>query len=419
MEAMLIKVDVNENNNKFYHVKLEGDVVIKRWGRVGHTGQTGSQSGGEKAFDRVIAQKKARGYVESKVVSSGGNGRSGHEVKKAATQSLLKNNSNSDLTLLVDKLVAQNAHSILEQSGGQIVFEDGVAQTPLGIIDRSAIEEARNLLKEVEKAKQQKKLNRLAGEYVLIVPQNVGTRRGWHETFWENNRVETQRDFLEQLEASLDWYEDKSSQAGQEVDYSDLFTMKIDVLNSKRTFNQINRTFKKTLNSRHASRDFQLRKVYTVESTNPQAFEAKAKEIGNVQQLWHGTGVHNILSILRKGLFVPGTGNVRVAHGAMFGKGVYFSEQSTKSLNYSAGWWAGRKSSNECFMFLGDVAMGTEFHPRHLPTSTELSKLHSGTRLYGKVRDSINVKGGKLVMNHEAIVWNTDQINLRYLCEFG
>ena len=55
--------------------------------------------------------------------------------------------------------------------------------------------------------------------------------------------------------------------------------------------------------------------------------------VGNVQELWHGTRAGNLLSILRAGFTIP-PANAPHVTGRMFGNGVYFSDQSTKSLNY-------------------------------------------------------------------------------------
>lgn len=113
--------------------------------------------------------------------------------------------------------------------------------------------------------------------------------------------------------------------------------------------------------------------------------------------------------------------------GRMFGDGVYFSDQSTKSLNYSIGRAPGMMSTvqtDSTFMFVADVALGWEFRPHAEGftyfTNEALQKAHAGRGRKGRPFTSINVKGGTCgVMNNEIIVWNTDQINLKYLVEFS
>ena len=93
----------------------------------------------------------------------------------------------------------------------------------------------------------------------------------------------------------------------------------------------------------------------------------------------------------------------------MFGDGLYFSDQATKSLNYSYGYWDGGAKDDHCFMFLADVAMGKTY----TPTRTWGNLPHAG-------HDSTFAKAGVSgVANNEMIVYRTGQANLRYLIEFG
>lgn len=96
------------------------------------------------------------------------------------------------------------------------------------------------------------------------------------------------------------------------------------------------------------------------------------------------------------------------AHGRMFGNGIYGSEQSTKALNYSIGYW-GSEKLNRVFMLLCDFAMGREY----LPNSYNRSFPVAGY-------DSTYVKAGTAgVINQESIVYNTNQVNINYLVEFA
>jgi poly [ADP-ribose] polymerase len=75
-------------------------------------------------------------------------------------------------------------------------------------------------------------------------------------------------------------------------------------------------------------------------------------------------------------------------------------------------------------MLLADVAMGWEFQPNRRGLtrfdSAALNAAHHGSDDKGRKYNSISVKGGTCgVLNNEMIVWNTNQVNVRYLCEFG
>src|SRR5262249_3241950 len=151
-----------------------------------------------------------------------------------------------------------------------------------------------------------------------------------------------------------------------------------------------------------------VKKVYAVEiATMRRAWEKAGKPVGNVAELWHGTKASNLLSILKGGLIIPPS-NASYCTGRMFGNGIYFSDQSTKSLNYAYGYWKGQ-AENHCFMFLADVAMGKHYVPKTY--SANLPK--SG---YDSTFAKAGVSG---VVNNEMIVYKTYQVNLAFLVEFA
>jgi poly [ADP-ribose] polymerase len=94
----------------------------------------------------------------------------------------------------------------------------------------------------------------------------------------------------------------------------------------------------------------------------------------------------------------------------MFGNGTYFSDQSTKSLNYAYGYWGNGSRDEMCYMFLCDVAMGKSYTP--LLWSAGLNLPKAGT-------DSTFARAGVSgVVNNEMIVYRTCQVNPTFLVEF-
>ena len=92
----------------------------------------------------------------------------------------------------------------------------------------------------------------------------------------------------------------------------------------------------------------------------------------------------------------------------MFGNGVYFSDQSTKSLNYAYGYWDRGGKDKHCFMFLFDVIMGKAYKPDRYG--------RSGLPKAGY--DSTFAEAGTSVMNNEMIVYDVAQCRPKYLVEF-
>lgn len=435
-EEMLVKVSATANNNKFYHVVLDSNgTIIKRWGRVGTDGVSSSESGSSARFQSVVNAKKKRGYVSTGIVSTQSKA-SGEkvELEAVAKKVLTSKRGNVEIDRLIETLVSINAHQIIESSGGLIKVNDsGVISTPLGILNNTSLQEAEKILNSI-KAPSTVPMDKVE-KYLQLVPQTVPRQRGWGADFFTTHTtVPQQKEFLKQLSESLKWYEEEAkaqkaavSSDEQEIDlevkYAKLFRSKIDILDSNSLeFKKIQKYYESSKNAQHgySVNQLKLKRVFTLTDEDGQeTYDKVLSEIGNERQLWHGTRAFNVLSILRKGLFVPPLNGSIQTVGRMFGPGVYFSPQSSKSANYARGGvWSSGPTQDNCFMFLANVAMGNEFRPQYFDNSS-LKKAHSGTDRKGRSFDSISVKGGTCgVMNDEIIVWNTDAINLKYLCEF-
>jgi poly [ADP-ribose] polymerase len=425
-EEMLVMVSATDNNNKFYHVTLDNNgVITKRWGRVGSDGTKSTESGNESSFNRIVQSKTRKGYKPTEIVGSTTqkNSQTQNELSTIAKKVLTTRQGNPELEKLIDKLVAINKHEIIETSGGLIkINQDGVITTPLGLVSENSIVKAEDILHKIQ-AKKNKDIG-LLEEYLTIIPQKVPARRGWQDTFFKETEDYTkQYEFLKQLKDSIAWQKTavKAAQASDDSEnieekYKTLFKSHIDVLDNVKEFKRIEKLFQATTSSVHRSSRLKLKKVYVLTNeTEEELFNQKAKDLGNVQELWHGTRAFNVLSILRKGLFVPPTsGGTYQITGRMFGNGVYLSDQSSKALNYSNGYWSGARENN-CYMFLTDTIMGNEYRPR----SRFDARVAAGSDTHGKPYNSTNVKGGTCgVINNEMIVPNADQIKLKYLCEF-
>lgn len=433
-EKMLIKVSAQDNNNKFYHVILEDNgILTKRWGRVGTEGTSQRENGSEGSFNSIVRSKTNRGYKDTGIISTSKESTDRGELEKVAKNVLSKQKGNSDIDRLIEILVKVNAHQILETSGGMIkVDTNGVIGTPLGILNKEAIKDAEKILKKI---KDPAKVPASTVEtYLSLVPQKVPHGRGWADNFFnEYTSLVKQKEFLEQLRESLEWYESEAkaqdeatSNNGEEIDYdvkyANLFRSKIDILdpNSKK-WKEINKYYLSSRKSVHRSARLQLKRVYVLtDEQGTETYKKVKKNLGNEKLLWHGTRAVNVLSILRSGLYVPPThGGTIQTNGRMFGDGVYFSDTSTKSLNYADGYWSHTKENN-VFMFLADVTLGQEYRPRWGFSNKELRESRNGKSRFGKPYNSIYVAPGTCgVVNNEIIVWDTSQINLRYLCEFG
>jgi poly [ADP-ribose] polymerase len=322
--------------------------------------------------------------------------------------------TNSPETLnLVTYLARVNVHSILQSTTLQYDASRGTFSTPLGIVTADAIEEARRLLTDIGAYVHSQdysnpcfvaKLN----DYLMLVPQNIGRGRPDPKVLYPNlESVQAQNGILDSLEASLQMA--LSTPKDQDAPPPPrLFEAKLNLVEIGREIDRIRAKYKATLQNRHACAHLDIRRVFAVEIAAMQkAFEETGRQIGNIQELWHGTKASNLLSILKSGFYIPPTNAPHVT-GRLFGNGIYFSDQSTKSLNYAYGYWDGRREDN-CFMFLNDVAMGKSYNPNRI-----------GEALPKPGFDSTFAIGGTgSLLNNDMIVYHTRQINPRFLIEFS
>lgn len=432
--AMLIFTDAKNNNNKFYELTLnDDDSVTLRWGRVGAEGQSKTSYGGKYEFDRTINAKLAKGYVRSKTVSVANNAPDQSKVAlaEAAKRDMLgtldvaqvKDNKNLVLIKLVERLTEMNRHQIVMASGGSIqIDESGLITTPLGLVTATTIDEARILLNKMDTFVQKKQYGHdryieTLESYLKLIPQKVPSRRGWYETFFTDfSSLTAQNSLLDQLEGSLDLYKTKEKEILEKMNKSNeikekLFSTRLELVEDSSIIKRIEKFYNENKNSRHVSSHLKLKNVFELRNEElEKRFEEAVKKYGNVKQLWHGTRAFNVLSILKNQLIIPKSGGSYHITGRMYGDGLYFSDQSTKSLNYSYGYWDGGAKDNNCFMFIADVAMGKEYSPNG----------YHGNAYPVKGYDSTFAKAGVGgVMNNEMIVYRLEQANLRYLCEFS
>jgi poly [ADP-ribose] polymerase len=416
---MLVMSNADGNNNKFYELKLnEDDSVVARYGRVGADGVVEPKGYGEDTFLKVQKSKEKKGYRQVNIMTTTTTS-NGTKVSGNLAEIAKRDIAAGDpvLSKLIDRLAQINRHQLLAASDGKIDIVDGVVKTPLGMVTLESVKEAQTKLQTLSEFVKNNDLYRAytttLEDYLTLVPQKIPSKRGWDAIFFtEFTTFDQQVSLLDQLETSIKNYQPPAPVVddGTEKPAERVFGYKIVILDDDNIFNKIDKFYKSNINSRHVTKGYKLRKVYVLSNPDKQGrYETFSQKIGNVKHLWHGTRACNVLSIMKGGLIIPPTtgGNYTIA-GRMFGNGVYFSDQSTKALNYATPYWSGgSKELDEIFMFHAAVAMGREYTPRG-PTS----HIPSGY-------DSIFAKAGESgVMNNEMIAPKIDQFKLDYLCEF-
>lgn len=419
---MLVMTNIDGNNNKFWKGELSDDHSVQVTnGRVGGSGQLQplktfpSEAKAIAFLEKKVREKISGGYQPFQGIQTeaGKTSKSRMALEMAASEQIRSRDA-AQVASLISRLIKANVHSILSSTDLKYDEDTGLFQTPLGIVTLETIADARALLTKLGKYVEQADFTSSGvkadlASYLMLIPQKVGRKLIVQDVIPDMDAIQKQNSLLDDLEASVGQVEElrKNKTDDPEIEVPKIFNCEINVVSDKGIIDEIQKFFSSTAQRMHASFGYQIKAVYEVQVDHMQdAFEKKGKACGNIMRLWHGTRPGNILSILKSGLIIPKSDAPHVC-GRMFGDGLYFSDQSTKSLNYATGWWAGAKEK-QCFMFLADVAMGKVHVPRG-----------PSQKLPAPGSDSTFAQAKKSgVQNNEMIVYKTEQADVRYLVEF-
>src|ERR1017187_9056089 len=221
--------DALNNNNKFWEYKLHDDeTVIVIYGRVGKTcTEDPPKHMSRTELDTKVREKlKGRGkvgtptykppyheivvLVEASALAPTGPSLNKIVIKEAAKTQLAC--GNVLLSALVEQLVEANRHELHKASGGQmdIDLKTGIISTPLGVITKDTVQQARDVLNLLDPLVQRQDFDSKPfienlNSYLMLVPQVVGHSRGWHRSFFTgHNTLVSQNTLLDQLDASAD-----------------------------------------------------------------------------------------------------------------------------------------------------------------------------------------------------------------------
>lgn len=425
----LVLTSAENNNNKFWEYTIFSDDTIEyKWGRIGNSHQeSGRQPLARNKHENKVREKLDKGYREiALAVSASGPAGAATKIERVK-ETAVRDIAGGDKALeaLISRLAEANKHELQVASGGQLDIDltTGIISTPLGVVTLDNIKEARKLLKGFSKVVKAKSFDTTEfkhslSEYLMLVPQKVA-HRNWHLSFLTTrDDLKKQVGLLDQLETSVELatqrLEDaKKAAANGTTAPAKSFEVKIEVIeDGSPEFSRIVKFYRDSKNDMHVSKHLVPKRAYRVHIPSMrERFEADGAKLTNNWELWHGTRTFNVLSIMKQGLIIPKSGGTYQVTGRLYGDGLYFSDQSTKSLNYAYGYWDGGGKDNNCFMFLAQVGMGNMYTPGG----------RSGGYGYPQAGyDSTFAKAGQSgVMNNEMIVYRLGQADLRFLVEFG
>lgn len=421
--------DPGENSNKVWIGMAYSDGKFEtRFGRVRDEAtlvskekKFASQALAEAELERKRREKLRKGYKDTVVLDNHvqvavQKGKQ-DKLSQIAAEEIDGAAGDKVTSELIKYLAEINIHHITHSTNIKYNAKTGSFSTPLGVLTPDAISSARDLLNEIKridglKRRQIKKRAECVRDYFQLVPKDFGVKiPPTEELIATEEQFDEEVSILDALESAIS--SDVPTAAKKKLFDCRLIKIPHYTDEGREEFRNVRDLYFKTRNTRHhpAVAALQMTRLYEVEiDAMRRSFDATAVSLGNVRSdLWHGTRASNLLSILKHGLVIP-PANAAHCTGRMFGNGIYTSLQSTKALNYATDFWnRSGKGCQRTFMFLCDVALGKVNKPK---------TLGSGYPARGSNTTWVEPGQGG-VMNHECIVYDTAQINLRYLAEFG
>ncbi len=407
-KVRLVFSDLSKRSYKYWDGELLDDgTVISTFGVVGATNPQSKNFGkvGKAFFDKKIREKERKGYSHAKVILDSTISTTVDSMSLAdiAVRQIKFNNSNVEA--LIKRLANSNIHKITNSTS--ISFDNGVFQTPLGVVTQEGIDDARKLLQwffsNISKRKKvEEDFNHAIDNYLKIIPRPKGGGLYYENIFDTSESIQKESDVIDALENSLSLAVTPKVDPDTDKVEESVFDLSLEVEHNSAIRKKLEAWYEGTKKSMHSYGNVKVREIYAVDL---EKYNANFKEaLSNRTQVWHGSGQSNILSILKSGL-TPSPPSTAAIAGKMFGNGTYGSETSSKALGYSLGRW-GQSSGDSGWLFVCDFAMGNPFYAKGslntIPAGYDSCwALPKNTSLY----------------NDELIVYNADQIRIKYLIE--
>ena len=450
--ATLNKTDLGGGNNKYYQLEAHASKdrskfrLYSRYGRVGHHGVEEERIPPQTeirlldAFESLKSEKTGpkKGYVEVKLAQSKMGSSVANtmvlsdDVKKDKLKVTGESNGKDPVVVLhpsVEKLVTrlfvEAGQAVQNQLSGSL---QTTAENPLGTLTLTQIEEGRKYLREVQALLVQKpklvgssdtRVLDLSNAFYSAIPQVMARRPKPSEgatamESWLVSMALNNEKIIDDKEELLDLLSDVQGMVGgfatkdthkkyEEIGCEYVYLDPAD--DSRRRVE----AYMQESRSKHHDWKCEVKNVWRVSVKGQKDKHAPVmKDIGNVKPLFHGSGPQNILGICKRGLLMRPPG-VYIT-GSMFGNGLYFADQSSKSEQYAFGRFGGGHGRGDTFfMFVADVALGSI--KKYQNPQSNLTKAPSGYH-------SVQGEKGSSLAHNEYIIYSVTQHILQYLIEF-
>lgn len=420
----LNKFEPADNSNKFYiaevHTNNSGEFrYFANHGRVGTKGAPKAEphyilADAQRAFRSKVREKVNKGYkrVDLATVTAGSD-QGQKKINEDGVRGILDTSKLANKATSLPKPVADFVTQLYDEANQAVSLSlTGSVKTdikaPIGNLGINGINRGRQILNEIARGLRTTHISmieRASIEYYNTIPRKLPSNLRV-DTSWVLNSMER---ISREMEI-LDLYEDTLRMLPimglSDID-SKYMALNCDIrfVDDKETMEYILHKVATTHASNHNYR-LKVKNAFEVNMKNAPPLNSA---VGNVRRLFHGSRSANLVGILSSYLKLPNSlGSNVVKTGAMFGPGIYFASECTKSYNYSSGSWAGRANKYPtAFLMICEVALGEVY---------KVNAPHHFLNPPNGYHSVMGVKGLHLI-NNEFIVYRPDQVRVRYLVE--
>jgi len=429
--AYLIKVDATKNNNKFYEMIERDDGMIELYnGRV-ESSRVAQKPKPSSNWDKIHRSKIKKQYQDMTEFRS-------VKVDKQ-TKTKFKDVSDSKVSSIINTLQSFAGQSVSTNYSVKSVD-----------VTQKMVDEAQSVVNEITKKIKKKTdisfLNDKLQYLFSVIPRKMTkVQNHLFDPLSDKDAVNAAREIMQGEQDTLD------SMAGQVIQNSGVTqTIQTDSSNKNVTIldslgiemvqaipKEIEEIQSKMFDyDGRTKRGKEVINVFKViNKATEEAFQANLKAVKNkhTMLMYHGSRNQNWMYILPQGLRIRPSNSVH--NGSMFDDGVYGADADAvttpignpnpgyaKAYGYtssSRAYWSGGNSKDNVFMAIMEFHVGNQKHIyTHDSSCYTLASQLKGSK-YNSVYAHGNRDGGKSgsLQNSEFIVYNSNQITIRYLLE--
>lgn len=385
-----------KGNNKFYRMEELGNGFFRAtYGRIGTSGQT-REYPMSKWYD-TFSSKINKGYTDNTELTM-----SPIVTQAQTAQAQFKQIRLKSVRDLIDRLMGASV-KVVQQN-----------YRNADVVTMAMVNKAQEIIDVMTRSLTVKQFNTELIELMTVIPRTMSRVDDYLATVPTDMqkiciREQSLLDSLRSKVATAVVDKDTAQNNKQDITILEAFGLKV----TKATAEDI-----KIIEEKLGGSVSMFKKAWRVtnqatENAFQEYMKTKAGTGRRTELLWHGSSTGNWWGIMQEGLKIR-RGNA-VAHGTMFGHGIYFAPKAKKSIGYTSlmgsYWNHGREKSG--FIALFEVGVGNPYYTKSAKPDMTYEELCR----YGE--DSLWAKEGHSLRNDEVIVYQEKQATIRYIVEIG